>query len=82
MEMSNIDSNLNEGMTWYKMRVTTKTYYTIANTNTKGVASTEGSLVHRVSNHRNYDTANNSHDLANEQTGNCIFTTHHKANER
>ena len=28
MEMSNIDSNLNEGMTWYKMRVTTKTYYT------------------------------------------------------
>ena len=76
MEMSNIDSNLNEGMTRYKVRVTTKTYYTIAS------KSTEGSLVHRVSNHRNYDTTNNSHDLANEQSGNCILTTHHKANER
>ena len=38
MEMSIIDSNLNEGMTWYKVRVPTKTYYT----SIKGVASTEG----------------------------------------
>ena len=82
MEMSNIDSNLNEGMTRYKVRVTTKTYYT-------SDASTEDSLVHRLSNHMNYNTRNNSHytkitrDLANElQTESCIFTTHHKANER
>ena len=29
---------------------------------------TESSLVHRLSNHRNFNTTNNSHDLANKQT--------------
>ena len=47
MEMSNIERSLSEAMTRYKMRVTTKTYYT------RDDVSTEGSLVHRLSNHRN-----------------------------
>ena len=57
MKMSNIDSNLYEGMTWYKIK---HAVYM------KHDASAEGSLVHRSSNHGNYNTKNNSDDVANE----------------
>ena len=79
MEMSNIDSNLKLMRAWPSTRWGWQLKHTIQ---VKGDASAEGSLVHRLSNHWNCNTKNNSHDLANEQTGNCIFTTHHKANGR